>query len=169
MNNLALYDMDQLTPEELMDQYHPANDQFMTHARSLQRSIVGASQKLKPLQVRAIKMAHNGDAFVDIGQELGVSPQTVGKWVKLPDALRLKALLAHYATLMDGPNEAQRRAMLWRMAVKNEDVQERISISALAELNKMTIADYDRNKGSAPQTTTIVINQQLIQRTALDD
>jgi DNA-binding transcriptional regulator YiaG len=169
MTDITLCDTDQLPPELLLDDDHPTADAYIQNAQNVQRMIVATSALLKPSQTRAIKMAYKGVKNKDVAKELGVNAQTVANWLALPNAKKLLALLGYYQVTLDGPNEAQRRHMLWRIARANEGIEPKTSISALGELNKMTMTDYDRkNANTSNQPITIIINQDQLPRTALD-
>jgi hypothetical protein len=171
MNDITKIDTSLLPPELMLDRSHPVADEYIKNAQHVQRMIVATSALLKPKQVMAVKLRHTGENFVDIAEHVKVSPPTISKWLNDPTAKKLLALLTYYQAALDGPNEAQRRNMLWRVAVDNEIEQPKVTISAVAELNKMTITDYNqKNSGSgAGQSITLIINQESMPRTALDN
>jgi hypothetical protein len=169
MNEIATLDTSVLPPELMLDPHHPLADEYIKKAQNVQRMIVSTSALLKPKQVIACKLRHTGMQMNDIAAKVGVTPTTISAWMKLAPMLKLTSLLTYYQVALDGPNEAQRRNMLWRIAVTNEEVAPKVSNSALAELNKMTIVDYDRkNTGGGSGPVTIVINNQL-SRGSLDE
>ena len=166
--DLIALDHHELPPELMLDPYHPSGDQYIKNAQNVQRSIVAQSALMKPNQTLAVKMAYKGDSHVDIAEHLNVTPQTVGTWLRSDNGRKLRALLIYYQASLDGPNETLRLQMLWRISVDNEKEQPKVAVSAIGEMNKMTMSDYDRKAAgntNAPQV--IIINNQLT-RTALD-
>ncbi len=169
MSEIIALDYQALPPELMLDKYHPSADEYIKKAQQVQRQIVSTSALMKPKQVTAVKMAYKGMSNVEIAAELKVNSQTVGTWLRSVSGRKLRALLIYYQASLEGPNEAQRLNMLWRISVDNEEEQPKISVSAIGEMNKMTMTDYDRKKeGSTNVAQTIIINNQLT-RTALDD
>ncbi len=166
-STILTYDPETLPPNMQGNSNHPAADKYIQHLREVQKAIVAQSLSMDKKLVVATKLHHRGQSFTDMAQEVGRTAQWVAKHIKTPPAQRLTALLAYYAEALDGPVEAQRRAMLWRIAVNNEEMQPKVSISALGEFNKMD----NIGKEAAMSLTTgdihIVINNQL-PRTTLD-
>lgn len=66
-------------------------------------------------------------------------PQTVGKILKSDDAKRLKGLLIEYRNINQGVTAIQRESLLWRIALSNEELDPKTSISAIAEINRMKV------------------------------
>ena len=162
--NLVAYSEELLPPELLLDSNHPVNDQYIKDISNLKRMIVSHTIQMHPKTVEMCKLAHTGLAYTEIAEKLKRTPLTVSKHVRSEKGQRLLALLSHLKMGIDGPNEAQRINMLWRIARENEDAQSRTSIAAIAEINRMTIA----LEPIAPAQTTIVINQTLFPKGALD-
>ncbi len=127
-----------------MDASNPLADAFMKSVKQLQQAIVGVAALLKPKQVVAVKLHHSGVTNVAAANQLGVAALTIGHWLRLPDAVRLLSLLHHYHTAMEGPNEALRRNMLWRIAARLEEDEPRVAILALTEINRMAMNFHDR-------------------------
>jgi len=123
---------------------------------------------MRPLHTDIVKRHHAGQQNIQIAEDLNITPQTVSNIVNGDKGKRLRALLAHYEYAIEGPNEAQRRNALWRIALDNEEDEPKTAISAIAELNRMTLADYTQKQTNAPQTTTIIINQNILPKGPLD-
>lgn len=168
MNEMMTLDTHDLPPELMLDPHHPSADAYIQKAQNVQRMIVATSNLMRPNQVVAIKMAYKGATTKDIATEVGVHTQTVGNWLRSDNGRKLRALLTYYQSSVDGPNVAQRTNMLWRIAHENEEVNPKVTISAVAEMNKMDNATAPIQSDTAPTTVNITINQQL-SRTALDD
>jgi DNA-binding CsgD family transcriptional regulator len=162
-------DIDQLPPDCLLDGFHPAADEYMRATKRIQRLIVSASAKLKPKQVEAVKQHHSGDTHVRIAERLGVTPNTISKYIKAPTAQHLLNLLRAYQSAIDGPNKAQRINMLWRIASRNEIDSPSTAIKALAEINRMDESLIAANHpGTNTGNVTIEINPVALPKTALD-
>jgi hypothetical protein len=146
---------------------HPSSDKYVEGLRDIQRAIVAQSQKMRRPSVLAIKQHHKGVKTSDISAELGMSAALVNKTINSDDGQRLIALLAYYQEAIDGPNEAQRRNMLWRVAGNNEETAPKVTISAVAELNKMDNIGKEALANTFKGDINITINQQL-GRTELD-
>jgi hypothetical protein len=148
--------------------HHPSADKYVEGLRDIQRAIVAQSLKMKRTEVLAIKQHHRGIATSDIAEEVNHSYAWVHKRIQSEKGQKLIALLAYYHEAIDGPNEAQRRNMLWRVAADNEEMAPKVSISAVAELNKMDNIGREAQASLTTGDINIVINQQL-SRTTLDE
>ena len=168
MNEMMTLDTHDLPPELMLDPHHPSADEYVKKAQNVQRMIVATSNLLKPSQVAAIKMAYKGASTKDIAAELSVHAQTVGNWLRSENGKKLRALLTYYQSTVDGPNVAQRTNMLWRIAHTNEEDNPKVTISAVAEMNKMDNVTAEKQASLTSTTVNMTINQQL-SRTALDD
>jgi len=162
------YDRDMLPPEDLLDTDHPANDNYIRKLKSTQQAIVSHSRTMRPRHVNIIKRIHTGEPHKDIAAAFNLTTVTISTIKRSPKGAKLLALLAHYGHAVEGPNEAQRRNMLWRIAHTNEEDAPKTSLTAIAELNRMTIADYDRTQKNPSQAPLIVINQAVLPKGVLD-
>jgi hypothetical protein len=168
-STILTYDPSTLPSNMQGNDNHPAADQYIQHLRDTQKAIVAQSLAMKNKKlVTAVKLHHRGSSYADIGREVGHTPIWVSKHIKTAPAQRLVALLAYYQEALDGPNEAQRRAMAWRIAVRNEDNQPKVSMTALAELNKMDNLGKEAMAALTTGDINIVINNNL-SRTSLDE
>ena len=160
-----------LPPEVLMDASHPANDEYLRTLQHHQRMIVALSQKMTPKHVIMIKRRHSGEPVHEIAQALKVNKNTVSKICNSEIGQQLAAMLRFYQLGIEGPNVAQRKNMLWRIAIDNERDEPRVSIAATAELNRMDNEAHARINPSAGNTTiapVVIINQALLPKTTLD-
>ena len=162
------YNPDKLRPKEYTDEHHPSSDQYMRGLRETQQAIVNQSLTMKKAEVMAAKLYHRGMNFTEIALDIGKSAPWVSKIVKTSPCQRLIGLLAYYQEAIDGPIEAQRKAMLWRISQNTEAKQPKVAISALAELNKMDNIGKEALANTTSGDINITINQQL-SRTSLDD
>jgi len=167
-STILTYDPAKLPATALAMPHHPAADKYIEGLREIQRAIVEQSQKMKRKEVIAVKQHHRGVNMSDIAAEVGHTAAWVSKHIKSSMGQKLIALLAYYQEAIDGPNEAQRRNALWRVAVNNEEIAPKNTISAIAELNKMDNIGKEAQAGISTGDINIVINQQL-SRTALDE
>ena len=82
-----------LPPDVLLDPNNPANDDYLREIAMLKRLIVSESKKLRPKHVEMVKKHHLNKTNVLIAEELDVTPNTVSKALRKPEALKLLALL----------------------------------------------------------------------------
>jgi hypothetical protein len=170
MSNATLltYDPTLLTPAMQDNPHHPAADRYVKSLQDIQKAIVAQSLGMNTQHVMAAKLQHRGMSRTDIAAELSHTSTWVGKTLKRNDAQRLTALLAYYQEAIDGPQEAQRRAMLWRISMDNEEKAPKVTISALAEMNKMDNIGKEAQASITTGDINIVIHQSL-GRTGLDE
>ena len=165
---LQYYDSENLPPEMLLDADHPANDKYIRDTEQIQRQIMHQSALLKPKHTQMVKRYFAGQMISTIAEALDCHPATVSKNIGTPSAKRLLALLYHLAAAIDGPNEAQRRAMLWRIAVKAEDDHPPTAIQALNAFDRMDTTAANKSAGPASTTININIDQATLPKTTLD-
>ena len=168
MKLLSLVEHENLPPELLLDENHPSADAFARSARSIQQFIVSTSAKLHAKHVQAVKLQHRGQSSTRIAETLNVTAPSVRRWLNKPAAIKLKSLLNHYQAHIDGPNNALRQHMLWRIARNSELDDPRTSIAALAEINRMNQHNDNPAQQNSSGGVTIVINPNQFPRGALD-
>jgi len=170
MTLLTLDNLDELAeiddPDLLVDPYHPHNDRYFSSQRDIMRKITHAKSQLKPKQVRVVELALSGLKTAQIAEKIKVTPATVLKHIRHPDAIRLAQLLQHLTQLRDGPKKAHRQHMLYRIAVDNEVNRPAIAISALDQLNKLA-GSYEQ-QGNHGNSINITINGAAMPKGALD-
>ena len=164
-NSIIIPDAEYLPPELLLDVHHPANADYMQNLNSIKRTIVARTMTMLPRHVDIVKRKVAGVSHADIAIELSVAPQTIGNILKRQDALELRALLEHYNLAVDGPNDAHRRRMLWEIAVENQQLEPKVSISSIVEINKMN-GTY--NTAAKDTAINITINNNLLPKGKLD-
>jgi len=165
--NLAQYDDISLPADLLADTDHPANDAFMLSVNNIQRRIVAHCQTMPRTHPEIVRLVHQGLNNEEIRNRTGRS--NTPAIMKKPASKRLLALLQHYQTALDGPNIAQRRNMLWRIAQREEIDGPKTAISALAELNRSDTALQPLEQGRSGGQTVITINQNILPRGKLDE
>lgn len=156
----APYDPNTL-PDAVADEYHPSADRYLQNIKEIQRAIVSQSRGMSPLAVQAVKGYHSGETYTLTATTIGKSLPWVSKQVNSDDGQRLLALLAYYQEAINGPNDAQRNAMLWRVAVDSEQNDPKVAISAVAELNKQANIGKEALIGLTTGDINIVINNSL--------
>jgi len=156
----APYDPNSL-PDAVADEYHPSADRYLQNIKEIQRAIVSQSRGMSPLAVQAVKGYHSGETYTLTATTIGKSLPWVSKQVNSDDGQRLLALLAYYQEAINGPNDAQRNAMLWRVAVDSEQNDPKVAISAVAELNKQANIGKEALIGLTTGDINIVINNSL--------
>lgn len=170
MSFLADAQYAEFLPADLaLDPSHPANDNYLRAIQKIRNVIVMQTMRMHPNHVEVIKQAHRGVDVKDIAEAVGLTPETVRNIQKREKGQRLRALLIHLDQALDGPSEAQRKNMLWRIAVKNEEEDPRVAISSVDSLNKMDQAAKQmvaQSTGNMP--INITINTELMPRTVLD-
>lgn len=161
-------------PDDFLDRSHPANDDYMKAVEHVQRGIMHANSQLRTKQVKILKSIFAGNNYTQTAKMHQTTAVTVSRLVSSPTGQRLLNLLQYHLQLIEGPNEAQRRSMLWRIALKEEAIDPKTSIKALGELNKMhyqskqlTAALNQDNPQQAPQVV-ININQTTMPKGKLD-
>jgi hypothetical protein len=141
----------------------------------IQRNIMHTSSRLRSKHVQMVKLAFAGLRGVDIAHKVGTTQNTVSKILNSDNGKKLLQLLNYHQIMLEGPNMAQRRSMLWRIATTEELVDPKTSIKAVEALNKMTMQDWEQKNpeqagaakgGTAP--VVININQDTLPRGALD-
>ena len=156
----APYDPNSL-PDAVADEYHPSAERYLQNIKEIQRAIVSQSRGMSPLAVQAVKGYHSGETYTLTATTIGKSLPWVSKQVNSDDGQRLLALLAYYQEAINGPNDAQRNAMLWRVAVDSEQNDPKVAISAVAELNKQANIGKEALIGLTTGDINIVINNSL--------
>ncbi len=165
---ILTYDASKLPKVILDNPNHPSADAYIQDLRKIQQQIVDQSLSMNKKAVLAAKAHHRGKSYTEIGVELGRTPSWASQIVKTEPAQRLIALLAYYQEAVDGANEAQRRAMAWRIATANEHNQPKTALAALETMNKMDAIARDA-KNNSSGNVTVIINQQQMPKGALDD
>lgn len=160
-------------PEEFLLENHPANDDYMRGIEHTQRQIMHLSRTMRPKQVQIIKDVFAELNYTQAALKNNTTGATVSRLVNSPQGQRLLGMLQYHLTLIEGPNLAQRRNMLWRIAKDAETVDPKVSIKAIDSLNKMTYTEYEQENpkdglAGAGTNIQIVINQELMPRGELD-
>jgi DNA-binding CsgD family transcriptional regulator len=160
-------ELDVLEPEQLADPANPANDGYYDSLRSLRALANSYAERMRNRHVYIVRQTHAGKSAKEIAQTLDVTQNTIYNVLRRDDAQGLMSVLRHTEHLVEGPRLELRRNMLWRIASRNEEEDPNIAISSLKELNKLA-GSYPMQVPDAPTQVNIVINGELLPRTALD-
>jgi len=160
-------------PSDFLDRHHPENDQYMKGIEHVQGKIMFLTTMLRQKQVNILKSVFAGENYTQAGLRHGSVPATVSKLAKSHYGQQLLNMLQYHRQLVEGPNEALRRNMLFRIAQRAEEVDPRTTIKAIEELNKMhhqtQLSKNPNAGGQVPQQViNININQELMPKGALD-
>ena len=160
------YNPESIPLELRANPHHPSADKYIQQLKEIQQAIVLVSSEMTPKTTQVIKRWHKCETKTQITKEMNSSQSFVSKAIASPMGKKLLALLSFYQEALDGPVEAQRRAMLWRIAHDTEERAPKTSISAIVELNRM--ADMGKNLNQGNTTVNIHIDQSTLPKTTLD-
>lgn len=161
---LAEYESTYQPPEELADEYHPANTEFFRHLRHAERHLTNAAKKCKENHVIVAKLRFQGRSNVDIAEQIKVKPATVAQIANRDDVKELIGLMQHLSMLRDGPNHEHKKRFLWEIAVDSKELDPKTSISAVQEMNRMDGVGKEKHDTKIEVT----INNELLPRGPLD-
>lgn len=163
---------DDAIPVECLLDDHPLNDDYLRGIENLKRAIIRRSDTMRPHQVAAVKLRHQGYNNQAIAEKLGKKPASISSLLSNDRCKELLALLRYLSLALDGPADAQRRAMLWRIAEASEEDDPRCAISAIAELNRMHHNERQLQalltQGVGSNRIEIVVSSPALARTTLD-
>jgi len=155
-------------PEVDENPYHPLNDRYYKDMAHAQNRVMAMQRQMKLKHVQIVKMVFAGWNYVKTAEKVGVNPMTVSKVVNGAEGQTLLQLLNYIQAAADGPTAAHRKAILYRIAVDNQENAPKVAIQAVSEINKMDMNQHLINTGNAPGTVTIIINEKTFPRTELD-
>lgn len=161
---LALYgDEDETWSYPDLDEsvYNPANDEFKRTLQVIKMQIRQLTLKMRPRHAMMVKVNMNVDNFAQTARRLKSTPQTISRVWNSPDGQKLRNLLTHHNQLMSGVSAIEREQLLWRIALNNEEINPRTSVSAIAEINKMK-ADTQADEAKREAEKTIGEQPQVI-------
>jgi hypothetical protein len=158
-----------LPAEHLLDDDHPAADDFHQAVTDLERSIFAHGRSMKPKHREFSRMLRTAATGKDIAKKFGKHPQTISNWCKRPDVQRMIALLDRLQQKMDGPTLAHRNGILYRIALDNEEKRPNVSVQAIQEINKVSGSyQQEGNFGNSGNVVQIQINGEILPRGPLD-
>ena len=158
---MELYQDEDWSQPELEDStYNPANDEFKRTVVAVQRRIYALTKTMPPRHAMIIKMVMSNVSNIDIAQKVRVHPSTVGKVRNSDEGKQLANAIIQLNSLMGGVSALEREQLLWRIAIKNEDISPKTSVAAISAINGMKV-DHDAAKQK------IKDNQELTQRPSI--
>jgi DNA-directed RNA polymerase specialized sigma subunit len=153
--------------EVLSDPYAPANDPSAQQERRLRAAIAVQVRSMRSKHAAIARLrATSNDTNAQIAEKVGLTPVTVSNVLRRGDVRTLLNYLHHYSQHRAGSVLEHRKAILHRIAIDNEKDKPSVSITAIAELNKID-GSY-KQEDEQKNTLHIVINNELLPRTTLD-
>lgn len=155
-----------LMPDTLQnDVYYVANDKFVQRQLTVTDEIAELARQMVPWKAQLSRLMAEGDNQAQCAKKLKKSQKLVGKAQDEAPVVRLISYWQHLSWLQDGPNELQRKNMLWRIAVDNEIEDPDVARKSISELNNMA---NPKNGSNGGQVIQIVINNEVLERGVLD-
>jgi hypothetical protein len=159
---------DLLPSELLLNDYHPSADEYQIAQREIQQKIFAFGRQMKPEHRELARLYRTSMKPAEIAKKLDRNIQTVYRWFKRDDVIRMVTLMDYLQQQIDGPNVEHRKAILWRIAVDNEDPKPNIAIQAIQEMNKMSGTYQEGGNGGNGNIVQIQINGDILPRGPLD-
>jgi hypothetical protein len=156
-----------LTPEEIIDRYHPQSDPFSQGLNSLRAQLTTLEQQLGPRRMRVVRLLYAGETNKAIAKQTGYTQASVSKIKNHPLAVEAVYVLARLGDYIEGPSKTIRKAMTWRIAVDNEKNDPNTALRALQELNRLEGA-YPKEDAPSLAPVNITINAEMLPKTSLD-
>lgn len=146
------------------DPYYPDNEYSKVKEFELKAQILTLTQMLEPWEAEAARRTAYGETMAAISKVTKKQHKLVNACLNMQSVQDLIALWQAVIVYQQGPNELQRKNMLWRIAVDNEDKDPKGCIKAIAEMNRME----DNKRGVSHNRIEIVINGETMPSTDLD-
>lgn len=129
--------------------------------------ILCMAANMEPWMAKMARLYADGGSVDGIRKTLKRSQRLVRATLENIGVQQLINAYQHLDQVRDGPNELDRKMMLWQLAVDNQHRKDGAgdAIRAIAELNKMTA---DKGLGSAGTTLNIIINNEVLKAGPLD-
>lgn len=154
--------------------FNPANDSYLAMTSHLQGRLTAQARVMRPSHIAIAKLLDTGLKNKDIALRVRMTPQAISNIKHSEPVKELRSLMNKYSSLIAGSTQAMRDNMLYRIAVRNEISDPKVSISAIAEMNKLVHNDrvHDLNKktgGNATQTVIVQLGDSRLKPSALDE
>ncbi len=154
-------------------EFNPANDAYIAMTKHLQGRLTAQARVMRPSHVAIAKLIESGMRNKDIAVRVRQTPGSISTIKNSAQVKELIRLMNKYSSLIAGATQAMRDAMLYRIAVRNEISDPKVSISAIAEMNKLVHNDrvHDLNTrtgGTSNQTVIVQLGDARLKPTALD-
>jgi len=169
MNEIAPINLPAEFQEIEYDEFHPSNDEHNRRQENVRQAIYAHQKMMAPKHVQVARQYFAGVKGVTIAENLNISPNTVSKMLHRDDTQKLLGMLNYYQAAKDGMSIEHRRAILNRIAVRNEEEQPKVAMLAISEMNKMDVNAHNAEIGKGgPTQVSIIINQSHMPKTVLD-
>lgn len=136
------------------------------HARDIHRlttKISNLRTRMTAKRAKIVKHLADGESLSSAARMAGSFPPTAKAAITSPEGKQLFQLYAQLAASSIAPSLAARAALLWRIAIREEHKNPRISIAAVDTLNKQTGVYIPQE--FLPQTPNIVIQNFRVDAT----
>lgn len=143
-----------------LDEVEPTDPHYREVCR-LTNEIAHISRKLPAKRKNVARKLLEGKTQVQIAQEIGCHPSTVSAALDDAGVKRQIVLLQRLNHIRRGPSQDARSAMLWRIAMREEERRPSISINAVNTLNKMDgtyIDETTSDSGVVVKIQNFVVN-----------
>jgi len=147
-----------ITANDKDDKYLPINSSYEKRVGRIQTDILYIAESMEPWKLDFCRRYAGGEAKTKIGKDIHKADRTINTFLNTAPA---QLLVQYYKLLLDveaGPTEAQRKSILYEIAIDNQSLDPKETIKAISELNKM---DSDKNQGGGLGTINITISSDL--------
>lgn len=141
-----------LAPEP--DTYPDPDDPYYDDIAQTSHQIAVLRTEIPAKQLKVLPYIVQGVGPTEACAATGVSQQTYYKCKHNPIAQRIRTLSQRLNNLRNGPDQANRAAMLWRIAKRNEHEKPTVSLKAIDLLNKQD-GVYQPDVSPASQGITV--------------
>ena len=149
------------------DRYYTQNTEFRRMEGELMGEILRMSAQMEPWMGKVARLYADGASAEGIRKTLKRSQKLIRATLENIAVVQLINAYRHLDQVQDGPNELDRKMMLWQLAVDNQHRKDGAgdAIRAIAELNKMSA---DKGGTGGGTTLQIVINNEVLKAGVLD-
>jgi len=162
--DLALYDQDTYYEEPILDDdtYCEANEVYKRTTRQLKNQISHLSQQMNPRHAMVAKALVTGKfTNKQIAHRLRYSPATITGIKRDPLVRKLMSCIQKLRELEEGTKAIDREMFLWAIALENQELDARVSIAAVAEINRMR-TDTQAQQAKLKSDQTLAQQPQVI-------
>ena len=154
-----------LTPSLVVDDiYYPDNEYSKKKECALKEQIASIAAEMEPWEVEVARRYAYGETVNALIKSLKKNSAKITACLNTHKTQEIIALWRSVIIYQQGPNEAQRKNMLWRIAIDNEKTDPKEATKAMAEMNRM---EAEKNGKTRPNIE-IIINNEMLPRTSLD-
>ena len=153
-----------ITPDPLLDHLdweNPDHKNYVLVVQDLARDMAIAAANMTANQRRVAQALAKELNYVKAAEQAGVTPQTVARHSREPIVNRYLRMHRQRTAMISAPTIADRLNMAWRIALKNEHLNPKVSLQAIDLLNKATNL-YQTPDTESNQMPTIVLGNFTI-------